>query len=434
VSCRLIRKIFLPSLIFTASLAFLTVPLLRNPLLTGIDGPYYAVQVRWLLEYNKLKYPDPPLAFILMTLMTILVGDVFLGIKLTVVIFTSLASIPWYFLYERKNKIVAGLAGGLTFLINWFSPRLASDFMKNSIGLLWFSLYILFCIFYLEYERKRDLALASISLLLTALTHILDLGVAFFYSLSLPFLYILFTKRIEMKTVIILLQGVAIVIAGLLMPSFVGGDIYKGLVFVEELIEEDNLVILQIQNFLLSLGMAITLFLASFFTYRKEKTMAIFFLATGVLAVLLNLPLIPRKWLFRFRLMSIIPFSCSIGSALYIIEKEHKTLPVLLLILALISSPSLASYRMVKSTITVPEYNELRKVVALFEEKGYAIVIPDVRIRYWAETFSDNIYRTPKELEQTEFIFLTRINVKRLPFVGHVIWKGKFFIVYMPKK
>ncbi|MCD6368851.1 MAG: hypothetical protein J7L38_03535, partial [Thermoproteales archaeon] len=45
-----------------------------TPLLPGIDGPYYAVQVNWILKYGGLKYLDPPLTFysklVLLTLFT----------------------------------------------------------------------------------------------------------------------------------------------------------------------------------------------------------------------------------------------------------------------------------------------------------------------------------------------------------------------------
>lgn len=38
----------------------------RNPLIPGIDGPYYLIQVRSLLQTGKLVYGDPPLTFYLL--------------------------------------------------------------------------------------------------------------------------------------------------------------------------------------------------------------------------------------------------------------------------------------------------------------------------------------------------------------------------------
>ena len=42
--------------------------LTRYPLIYGVDGPYYLIQVRGLLEEGRLLYGDPPLAFILFAL------------------------------------------------------------------------------------------------------------------------------------------------------------------------------------------------------------------------------------------------------------------------------------------------------------------------------------------------------------------------------
>jgi len=426
-----LTKTIIPIAIFLSSFVFLSIPILKAPLLTGIDGPYYAIQVRWILQYGRLKYPDPPLTFILMTFMTLLVKNTFLGIKLTVLIFTSLASLPWYFLFSNRNKILSGVASSLSFIINWYSLRLASDFMKNSIGLLWLSLYVFFMFQYFQKNDRKSLILLVISFILTALTHILDLGIAIFYSLTIPFLYFILYRKIDKKTVIILLLSLSTIVIGLTLPMILGGDIYKGIAFVEDLIEENNFVVVRAQNFILSIGMFLTLITVSLILLKKDKLSLLFF-ASGILALLLNLPIIPRKWLFRFQLMNMIPLSLSIGSALYLTEKDYKTFPIIIFITTLLLFSSIGTYNLVRPTIIPPEYQELKMIVKSLEEKGYTIIIPDVKIRYWAETFSDKVYKSPKDIN-TKIVFLFRIHAKKPPIFTKPLWIGHFFIAYSPR-
>ncbi len=424
-------KTIIPIVVFLSSFLFLSIPILKAPLLTGIDGPYYAIQVRWILQYGKLKYPDPPLTFILMTFMALLVKDVFLGIKLTVLIFTSLASLPWYFLFSQRNKTLSGIASSLSFIINWYSLRLASDFMKNSIGLLWLSLYIFFMFQYFQKDDKKSLILLVTSFILTALTHILDLGIVIFYSLTISFLYFILYRKIDKKIVIILLLSISTIVIGLSLPMILGGDIYKGIAFVEDLIEENNFIIGRMQNFLFSIGMFLTLTIVSLILLKKDKLSLLFF-TSGILALLLNLPIIPHKWLFRFQLMNMIPLSLSIGSALYLIEKDHKAFPIIIIITTLLLFSSIGTYNLVRPTIIPPEYQELKMIVKSLEKRGYSIIIPDVKIRYWAETFSDKVYKSPKDLN-TKIVFLFRIHSKKIPVFIKPLWIGHFFIAYSPK-
>ena len=221
------------AIIFTYILAviFLLHPMLSTPLLPGIDGPYYAVQVRWLVERGELKYADPPLAFLLLTAFYLVLGDLFLAVKLGSVLLTSLAVLPIYLLVKRlTSSRIAGIAAGLAFAINPFTLKLYSDFIKNSIGLLWLNLFLLFEIRYMQYSSRKNLVGLIVALVLTALTHILDYGVALFYAVSLFLLSIPFTRDIKKA-----LPGAAIAFlsfAGLVAaPWVVGGDIRKGFAF-----------------------------------------------------------------------------------------------------------------------------------------------------------------------------------------------------------
>lgn len=67
------QQVFL-SLIVIFGFGFYLYILTRHPLIYGIDGPYYLIQVRSLLESWHLEYGDPPLAFFIFTFFTLLSG------------------------------------------------------------------------------------------------------------------------------------------------------------------------------------------------------------------------------------------------------------------------------------------------------------------------------------------------------------------------
>ena len=86
------------ALIWAIGFAFYLEILTRHPLMYGIDGPYYLVQVRSLLEAGRLEYGDPPLSFVLFAIFsTIFGGALAFSIRVCVAIFGALSSVATYF-------------------------------------------------------------------------------------------------------------------------------------------------------------------------------------------------------------------------------------------------------------------------------------------------------------------------------------------------
>jgi len=93
------------SLILILGFGFYLYILTRHPLIYGIDGPYYLTQVRSLLESAHLKYGDPPLAFLIFAFFTLLSsGDIALGIRFGVALFSALSAVPLYFWIKRVTR------------------------------------------------------------------------------------------------------------------------------------------------------------------------------------------------------------------------------------------------------------------------------------------------------------------------------------------
>ncbi|MFX1563135.1 MAG: hypothetical protein ACFFDP_07495, partial [Promethearchaeota archaeon] len=177
-----VEAILVP-LVFFLGFGFYLWIFFRFQLMPNIDGPYYLIQVQSLLETGTLVYGDPPLTFYLLTLTTLIVGDINIGVKVGVSFFCALSTIPAYFLMKRIGK--SALAGILAMLFVIFSPlyiRMLSDFIKNAIGVCWLLAFIYFLndLTFTKFN-KRSLGLATFFLILTGLTHILAFGVALLF-------------------------------------------------------------------------------------------------------------------------------------------------------------------------------------------------------------------------------------------------------------
>ncbi len=418
-------EIFLDALLSVAAwvlgFVFLYYPMSSTPLVPGIDGPYYIVQVKHLLERGGMKYPDPPLAFYIMALVTILCRDVFTAVELTSSAVTALTALPTYALIKRLSKSkTAAFAAALTVSITPFTIRLASDFMKNSMGLLWLALFLYFNTSYIERGERKFLLGALVSLALTALTHILDYGVAILYAA----LFFLLTRGDKRKWALPgALAAVISLLAFMLAPFVVGGDVWKGIAFLEELAEGGEVTVIRPDWLALSVGVSASLIVASFYL-KDSPLLALLSAASGAVGIILNLPVIPPKWLFRFRLMTVVPLAHGMGVAVAAVRERYRPI-VAVLLLALVASMGFEAYRAVRPSIPPPAYAELKTALRVLEAKGLQAVVPDVRLRYWAETIGE-VYKNPQEANGPYAIVALKSG-RRVPR-GVPVFEGRFII------
>lgn len=421
------------SLTYLLAAAFLLHLMLSTPLLPGIDGPYYAVQVRWLVERGALKYADPPLAFLLLAAFYLALGDLFLAVKLGSALMTALSAVPVYLLVRRlTSSRVAGATAGLALVVNPFTLKLYSDFIKNSIGLLWLNLFLLFDVEYVRSPSRRSLACLAAALLLTALTHVLDYGVALYYALLIFLIYALLTHDVGRG-----LPGAAaalLSLAGLVAaPWVVGGDVSKGFAFIAQLAEEEIEPVVMQQHWLaLALAVSAALLVRGCYL-RGRPEAASLYIASSALAVLLNLPILPRSWLFRFRLMTSVPLAYAAGLVLAS-EREGERLAAAALILALLLIVTLPATRVMRPSIPPLAYQELKEAVARCEALAGEASVPDVRLRYWAETISDSVEGATRGSPPAGCLILLKSGGPIHAPPGQGIYEGEYVLALRPGK
>jgi len=323
--------IIVASIFLTGFIFYLWI-LTRHSLIYGIDGPYYLIQVRELLENRSLKYGDPPLAFLLFTFFTMIIGESTLGIKVGVALFSALSAIPLHFWVKKvTGKPYAGYISMLACIFSTPHIRLMNDLLKNTVG-AFFMLSFIYYLHNLTFNShvKRNLALASLFLLLTGATHILDLGVAILFLAIYPTLALItggnrkqILKNLGALTAIL---GIFVLTAFTLLPSLFT-DFYKGLAFLQDLFTESSET--PAISFLfdprgggliiptLTTGIAI-----STHEWWKKKRETSTVATVTIIGILLSLPFIPQEWLWRFLLMEFVPTAFIIGYAASKMEKK----------------------------------------------------------------------------------------------------------------
>jgi len=134
---------WLPGVVVGTALALLVVwsfaerwaMLTQSPFPVGIDGYFYPIQLRALLEDHALAYPASPLAFWLMAPFAAATDPV-TGAKLGAAVFGALGALPAYAVGARLGKSRgAGLIAAALVATSAGSAFLTFEFVKNGIGM-----------------------------------------------------------------------------------------------------------------------------------------------------------------------------------------------------------------------------------------------------------------------------------------------------------
>ncbi len=142
-----------------------------SPFPLGVDGYFYPIQLRALLETGELAYPASPLAFWLMAPLAALTEPIF-GAKLGAMLAGGLAPWPAYALGRRLGGgRAAGLAAALVVSTSTGALYLTADFVKNSFGVTFALAGLAALLAALAAPSRGRWALALLAAAACALTH-----------------------------------------------------------------------------------------------------------------------------------------------------------------------------------------------------------------------------------------------------------------------
>ena len=384
--------------------------LTRHSLIYGIDGPYYLIQVRSLLESGQLAHGDPPLSLLLFTFFTLLVGgDMTLGVRVGVAFFSALSTVPLYFLIRKiTQKEYAGYVAMLACTFSAPHIRMMNDLLKNAVGVC----FLLFFVYYLHNmvfsdEGRKNMLFASLFLVLTGATHVLDFGVALlFFSLYLVIVLVFNVHRRQfVKAVgfISLILGLFIAVAFIIFPSLFT-SFFKGFYFLQDIFSasEQGAPIFFLFDprggsmtlFVLTVGVI----LAVYERRIKENREAVLVLTvTTIVGWLLCLPFIPPEWLWRFLLMEFIPVAIILGYSSSKMERKMALTIFLILVIFPLILQSVEASKNMGPTINEKGYHELAMMSDYIIPSNSVIVVKP-QIGYWIQYVTRcDVARTPSQ-------------------------------------
>ncbi|MDB4959837.1 MAG: hypothetical protein JWO36_7406 [Myxococcales bacterium] len=145
--------------------------LAASPFPIGVDGYFYPIQVRSLLEHGTLAYPASPFAFWLMAPFAA-VTDPIIGAKIGAALGGAGVAIPAYLVGARLGKGRGpGLVAATIATMSASSAYLSIEFVKQGIGLT-VALFALWLVLRAMEQRSRSrLIAAGIALVLALLAH-----------------------------------------------------------------------------------------------------------------------------------------------------------------------------------------------------------------------------------------------------------------------
>lgn len=344
-----------------------------NYLLLGGDGPYYPLQVRSMLEHQKLAYPDMPLLFIIEGMLAAVLNAfhiasyddcIILAIKTIDVVIQPLVAIP-VFLISRELRIPGIRSGFLNYLLVAFSVinlttvgAFSNGLQKNAVAVVWIFLYLYFLIRLIDRKQKKDAYYAGLVLVLCAFTHFGSCTILIFISILTGISWLLYNKQtvtsLNLKKISIPLVIILILLA--VIAYYDTGRFHRLMSIPFKVFEFPVFLVMAngfgIENFLSPIHLLFTNFMALIglvllIANRKkmEKERKLIAWAMIAAAFFMASPLLGLEWANRLYIVSYIPLV-----VLYLIlfnsitSKWAKVVPAsafsLLVLLCLVSRPS----------------------------------------------------------------------------------------------
>ncbi len=210
--------------------------LFSTSLMPGMNGAYYLVQVRAVIEKGHLAEHDMPLIFWLQAGLALVIRAIGrLGLEPAIVLASklfdsvvpALAAVPAFLLAVRwpgsKHSIWTGIAAGVLAVLSSGPLSMIGNFQKNAFGMV----LVLWCAFFLQQRLSRKswryLTLAGVFLGLVGITHIGAFGVTLMLVVLTGIAWALFVARRSARAFLVI-GGGAVGIAGLLGLLTLLGD------------------------------------------------------------------------------------------------------------------------------------------------------------------------------------------------------------------
>jgi hypothetical protein len=190
-----------------------------SPYPMGVDGYFYADQLRSLLDGGTLHYPSSPLSFYLMAPFAAIMGPI-AGAKLGAAIGGALVVVPAFLVGKRFGGRGTGCVASALAVTSAGSFYLSIEFVKNGWGLTAALFAVWLVLRAIDDTNQRTSIAAIAGMVAAALTHKMAFGFAM--AITAPAIVVALVKRSAISRQIVIGAGitaVAVVVIGLVLPE-----------------------------------------------------------------------------------------------------------------------------------------------------------------------------------------------------------------------
>jgi len=363
-----------------------------NEMISGIDGGYYPLQVRNILNTGFPVYSDFPLyfyfcAFLIKSIsilgFTINDGMIISVIKIVDSVALPMLTIPLFrILSKRERKIPLLTKSAIVFFaVSSATPLIIlGDLQKNAFAIPFVFLFTYYFENYLITSEKRNLIAAGFSLLLIALIHF---GVfAFCLAFLTSSLFVFYRKKAILPSILVLSLGFAFI---LLIDS---NRAYRLLTFWNVIFEhpvlfQGPLPIHLLFNVLISLSLAASGFYQFIKCRDCNKVTTNLVLILSLILVIFALPIYDSEYYNRFNVLLFVPQSLLV---LYLIRMNQKFAVPFSILLILITAYSIFTTfsEGKRPCISEQAYQDLQNIKKyLPDNKENTIIIAEHGLEFW---------------------------------------------------
>jgi len=396
-------------LIITAAITIKAKINFEGILIPGINGGYYPLQVRILLEKGHLGFVDLPLVFWLEAIFSNLIAfitktdinsSIIYASKILDTFIPPLAAIPValiskeIFSFSKWKPIYLCLPSAFSVLS--FSPLiLTSDFQKNALGIVWLFCLIYSLIKFQECLKRKYLVLAIVYLILCGLTHFGCFSIALFFTVTNIVAYCFFNYKtksvIKYLSIILLLVTLGFSLLFVLDKTRAFRMILFPVTFFKEpiilsiLIKKAKVPPTDLFNLVFT---NLFLFLTIFLLYKKSKLIPRqikpFIFTTILFSLFLAFPLMGKEWAGRLLLMAFVPTTILIGLVISLVNKlTIKRLLTGLIVLVIFLSVIFVLNIPHQPAISVEAFNELKKLKDQVEISDKTLIVARHGLEWW---------------------------------------------------
>ncbi len=381
---KILRQYWL--LLITFSTGFLVYVFLhlRNPLVYGVDGAFYAGEIKCIISMGYPCLLDSPLPLYLPVLFVLIGADTLLAVKLALALFTSLTTIPVYMISFRATRShFYAFISSLIYLFNPFTMRLGVEFLKNIVALFFFMFFIYyFYIIIVVGEKEKHKWLYPI-ILLIALSHILVYIILIAFTLIALLYSIAYSRNLTKPLLLVFLYEIFLVVFDFFIPVLHLSPYIK-LLFNSG---SSQLSVLRTIDYmspemLLVITSILSMIYALYITRNKIIILPILLLE---LTVLIPLPFFAGiSWrlllLFSIYLPLSVTFCYGQPNSRLTSIKSFIAIIILVFSITLSLSTSIGYYRPLLGQDIV---SELENTLPLLVENNTIIIVPDKILRHW---------------------------------------------------